>query len=84
VVVDFAGGPLDRIPASEPVEAVATTSSGTLEDVRVLSLPGGGRRATFALAAQEGSPADLRLFLTAGDSTLSETWSYLWHPDHVR
>lgn len=84
VVVDFVGGPLDRIPASEAVEVVVTTSSGILEDVRVLSLPGGGRRATFALAAEEGSPADLRLFLTAGDSTLSETWSYLWHPDHVR
>jgi glucans biosynthesis protein len=84
VVVDFAGGDLDRIPANAEVQAVVSTTAGTLEDVRVLSLPGGGRRATFALAAQEGRPADVRLFLTAGDSTLSETWSYLWHPDHVR
>lgn len=84
IVVDFEGGTLDRIPASEGVQAVVTTSSGTLDDVRVLSLPGGGRRATFALSVGEGSPADLRLFLAAGDSALSETWSYLWDPEHVR
>ncbi|MEJ2538486.1 MAG: glucan biosynthesis protein G [Gemmatimonadota bacterium] len=84
ILVDFAGGPLDRLPAEAPVEAVVSTSSGTLEDIRVLSLPAGGRRATFVLAPESRSPADLRLFLQVGDSVVSETWSYLWNPDHAR
>ncbi len=84
VVVDFAGGDLDRIPASVSLEAAVATSSGTLRDIRVLSLPGGGARVTFGLTPEGSAPADLRLSLRAGDSVVSETWSYLWDPEHAR
>lgn len=84
IVVDFTGGPLDRIPASTAVEASVTASSGTLRDVRVLSLPGGGARVTFGLIPGGSIPADLRLFLRVGEAAVSETWSYLWDPENVR
>ena len=82
--MDFAGGDLDRIPASVSLEAAVATSSGTLRDIRVLSLPGGGARVTFGLTPEGSAPADLRLSLRAGDSVVSETWSYLWDPEHAR
>ena len=84
ILVDFQGGAMDRLAADAPVEAVAATSSGTLEDVRVLSLPGGGRRATLVLRPDDDRPADLRLHLQVGDSVLTETWSYLWTPPRDR
>ncbi len=64
-----------------PVEAVLRSSSGTLSDIRVLPLPGGGWRATFRLQPEGTAPADLLLHLVRGDTTLSETWSYLWIPE---
>ena len=84
ILVDFQGGPLSALPDEAAVDAVATTSAGTLEDVRVLSLPGGGRRATLVLRPDDGRPADLRLQLQVGDSVVTETWSYLWTPSRDR
>jgi glucans biosynthesis protein len=84
ILVDFRGGGLDSLPSDAVVDAVATTTSGTLEDVRVLSLPGGGRRATLVLRPDGDRPADLRLHLQVGDSVLTETWSYLWTPPRDR
>jgi len=64
-----------------PVEAVLRTSSGTVSDVRVLPLPGGGWRATFRLEPEGTLPADLLLHLVQGEVRLSETWSSLWIPE---
>jgi glucans biosynthesis protein len=80
VVVDFEGGPLSVLGEDVVVEADVSASAGTLEDVRVLRLPGGGRRATFALVPDSNRPSDIRLLLRA-DRALTETWSYLWKPD---
>ncbi|NNF38002.1 MAG: glucan biosynthesis protein [Gemmatimonadetes bacterium] len=80
VVVDFEGGSLPDLGNDVPVEAVVSTSAGTVEDVRVQRLPDGGRRATFALIPDGDRPADMRLLLR-GDEALTETWSYLWKPD---
>jgi glucans biosynthesis protein len=72
------GGEPDTAPL---VEAALRSSSGTLSDIRVLPLPGGGWRATFRLQPEGTAPADLLLHLVRGDTTLSETWSYLWIPE---
>jgi glucans biosynthesis protein len=60
-------------------------SSGTITDLRVQPIPGGGRRATFALQPDDMGGSDLRLFLRMSDTAVSETWSYLWEaPPHAR
>jgi len=90
-VVDFVPGSLEPEPSpggssgpggiEAPVEAILRTSSGTVSDVRVLPLPGGGWRTTFRLEPQGMLPADLLLHLVQGEVPLSETWSYLWIPE---
>ncbi|HSG50011.1 MAG TPA: glucan biosynthesis protein, partial [Longimicrobiales bacterium] len=84
VVVDFQGGPLSGMSPGETVQADLTTSAGEVTDLRVLPLPDGGWRATFALRAPPDRGADMRLFLRHGEEVLTETWSYLLEPDHVR
>ena len=83
VVLDFAGGGLDTIPPAG-LDPVVGASAGTVHDVRVLALPGGGRRVTFALDAEADRASDMRVFLTAADVPVTETWSYLWDPADVR
>jgi glucans biosynthesis protein len=83
IVVDFEGASLDRLDDDVRVEAVVRTSAGEIDDVRVERLPGGGRRATFALRPDGERPADMRLYLRS-DTILSETWSYLWRADDGR
>lgn len=84
VVVDFEGRGLERLPPDAEPTAELSTSSGTISDLRVRPLPGGGRRATFALSPDGDRGADMRLFLRLGDTAITETWSYLWEPDLVR
>jgi glucans biosynthesis protein len=89
VVVDFGavagpGGPSDASPApGRPAlpDARVELSRGTAEDVRVLPLPDGGVRATFALVPDGNAPADMRLQLVRGERVVSETWSWLWRAD---
>jgi periplasmic glucans biosynthesis protein len=82
-VIDFADGA--RTGAPTPPEPDLSTSSGVLHDVRVLPLPDGeGWRVTFALEPEGTNHADMRLFLVADETPVSETWSYLWIPDRVR
>ncbi|MEQ9399043.1 MAG: glucan biosynthesis protein [Longimicrobiales bacterium] len=84
VVLDFVGGPLDTLPAGAEPEAEVTTSAGIVEDVRVLPLPSGGRRVTFAISPEGDRPADMRVYLKLKTSVLSETWSYLLAFDRPR
>ena len=84
IVVDFEGLELGTESASLGLEPVLSTSSGTISDLRVQPLPGGGRRVTFALEPDGEAGADMRLFLQLGDSVVTETWSYLWEPSLVR
>ncbi len=83
VVIDFAGGVLAEVPAGATVEADVSSSSGLIRDLRVEPLPGGGRRATFAIHLERDQPADMRVLLRLGEAgePLSETWSYLLEPN---
>nr|WP_298249792.1 glucan biosynthesis protein G [uncultured Halomonas sp.] len=84
-VVDFHGGELSSLAASQPVELSLESSSGEILDPRVERLPGGEAwRATFRLAPDKDQPADMRLFLTLNQRRLTETWNYVWYPDALR
>ena len=83
-VVDFAGGVLSAPDAPRPI-GVLEASAGEVSDLVVHPLPdGAGWRASFRLAPAGREPVALRLYLVHDDRRLSETWSYVWHPDHVR
>lgn len=88
VLIDFEGGPLPALAVDAPVEAAASTSAGSIHDLRVQLLPGGGRRVTFVVAPGPDDPpgaallADLRILLADPDGhPLSESWSYLLEID---
>jgi periplasmic glucans biosynthesis protein len=83
-IVDFSGGELTTLDASQPVEAKLSTSSGQVSDLLAQRLPDGGWRAAFRLAPNDAEPADMRLFLELRGHRLSETWSYVWYPADVQ
>ncbi len=83
-VVDFAGGTLSAPNAPPPI-GVLETSTGEVSDLVVHPLPEDeGWRASFRLAPEGREPAELRLYLVRDERPVSETWSYVWHPDHVQ
>lgn len=80
--VDFAGGELDSLEDSQPVEAQFSVSSGETKDLIVQRLPGNyGWRVAFKLAPEKNEPADMRLHLSLRGQRLSETWNYVWTAD---
>ncbi|WP_136247795.1 glucan biosynthesis protein [Halomonas borealis] len=84
-IVDFQGPSLDGLAADQPLNARLTTSHGEILEPRVQRLPDGDTwRASFHLAPEEGTPADMRLALTLHGEPLTETWNYVWYPDERR
>ncbi|WP_295387560.1 glucan biosynthesis protein [uncultured Thiodictyon sp.] len=78
-VVDFGGPTLASLPPETPVEAVVTSSSGTLSKSIVQPNPEtNGWRLFFELTPDGGVPVDLRAYLRNGNDVLSETWSFKW------
>ena len=78
-VVDFAGENLAGMDPETPIEAVVSTTSGTLSPPVVQFNPETrGRRLFFELTPDGRTPADLRAFLRHGEDVLSETWSFRW------
>ena len=85
--VDFAGGDLQALAKDAEVEAVITTSRGTLEHVTAHLVPEfGGWRALFEvrLADDSSEPVDMRCFLRIRGRPLTETWIYQWVPPSPR
>jgi glucans biosynthesis protein len=82
-VVEFFGGPLVSLPFGVKPEAVLTASRGEFSYVFTEAVPDGVSghwRAQFDLKVDGTEPVDMRLYLKAGDKTLSETWLYQYHP----
>lgn len=82
-VVAFHGGPLTTLPYGVKPQAVLSTSRGTFSYVFTEPVPDGvdGHwRAHFDLTVDGKAPVDMRLYLKAGDKTLSETWLYQYNP----
>jgi glucans biosynthesis protein len=81
VVVDFAGGELDGLAASQPVKAETTADNGQIEAVTVQRLsPSGAWRVAFVATPRAKKPMDLHCYLTLRGEVLTETWVYQWTP----
>ena len=82
-MVEFLGGPLESIPFGVKPEPVLTASRGEFSYVFAEAVPddvNGHWRAQFDLAVEGGAPVELRCFLRAGDTVLTETWAFQYHP----
>jgi glucans biosynthesis protein len=79
-MIDFQGGGIDYYK-NDPgvVTVVAGTSKGKILRAYTEYNPYiSGFRATFDVALAPGETADLRAFLKAGATALSETWMFSW------
>ena len=80
-VIDFGTGAGSGGPLPEGGAPVLFSSSGEVSEILVQPLPAGaGLRATFVLAPEPRTPADMILYLEAEGERITETWSYLWVP----
>lgn len=82
-MVEFLGGPLEKLPFGAKPEPILTTSRGEFSYVFTEAVPDGVSghwRAQFDLKVEGTEPVDLRLYLKIADKTLSETWLYQYHP----
>ena len=82
-VVEFLGAPLAALPKGVLPEPVLWASRGVFSGARTEAVPNdvsGHWRAEFDLAVTGTDPVDLRCYLRAGDSTLTETWLFQHHP----
>lgn len=85
-VVDFTGGNLAMLSKASKVDAIITTSRGTVEITSVRPLtPVNGMRAMFDLRPEDDAttPINLRMYLSLDGQALSETWLYQWTPPQI-
>jgi len=80
-VIDFAGGKLTSIPASEVLRGVVTILNGeevaTILDQHVVKNEvTGGWRLSCQIQPQKRDTLELRAFLEKGGDALTETWSH--------
>ncbi len=79
VLIDFAGGDLDGLQASQPLHARITAGGAVVSRVSVARLPENGRwRVAFDVKATGSQPVDLRCYLELYGSALTETWTDQW------
>ena len=78
VLVDFAGGTLDKVPRDASVTAVVTAQEQgeVLEQYVEYNTSLKAWRLSILARPAEGRPLDLRGYLVQGNKTLSETWTY--------
>jgi glucans biosynthesis protein len=82
-MVEFLGGPLEKLPFGVKPEPILTTSRGEFSYVFTEAVPDGVTghwRAQFDLKVDGSEPVELRMYLKASGKTLSETWLYQYHP----
>ena len=78
VIIDFAGGDLDGLDATQPLKALLTVSNGTTENVTVERLVDSGawRVSFLVVPAHPHDTIDMHCFLQLYGESLSETWTY--------
>jgi periplasmic glucans biosynthesis protein len=82
-MVEFLGGPLKDLPYGVTPQAVLTTSRGEFSYVFTEAVPDGVAghwRAQFDLTVAGPDPVELRCYLKSGDTVLTETWLFQYHP----
>jgi periplasmic glucans biosynthesis protein len=78
-VIDFAGGELGLLPDSTSLTAEVSSSVGALGPSVVERNPFiDGYRVFFQFSPGDEELAELRCVLRAGDSAVSETWTFQW------
>ncbi len=77
VIIDFAGGDLAGLDASQPLKALLTVNGGTSENVTVERIVENGVwRVTFLVVpAHPHDTIDMHCFLQLYGESLSETWT---------
>lgn len=75
VSVDFAGGELDGLDATQPVHAQTSIAGAELQETTVQRLPNGTWRVTLQLKPAGDKPVELRCYLTLYGEALTETWT---------
>ncbi len=78
VIIDFAGGDLDGLDATQPLKALLTVNGGTTENVTVERLTDSGvwRVSFLVVPSRPHDTVDLHCFLQLYGESLSETWTY--------
>ncbi len=80
-LIDFAGGDLDGLRASQPVRAVISALGARVSDLSTQRLAENGHwRVSFTVQPTGNRPVDLRCYLELYGSALTETWTYQWTP----
>lgn len=85
--IEFLGGKLASLPFGVLPEPVIWTSRGTQSLIQMEAVPNdvpGHWRLFFDLTVDGDEPIDMRVFLKQGDTTLSETFLYLFEPAILR
>jgi periplasmic glucans biosynthesis protein len=81
LVIDFAGGQLQGMPADAALDAAVSASGGeVIAPVARKNDVTGGWRASFDLRPDADGPVELRCVLRLAGQTLTETWVYQWTP----
>ena len=83
-MVDFLGGPLEKLPFGVKPEMTLWSSRGHYTDYQYTeAVPDGVNghwRAQFDLVVDGSDPVEMRCVLKRGDEILSETWAFQYHP----
>ena len=82
-MVEFLGPALETIPFGVKPEVVLSASRGSFSYIFAEAVPDdipGHWRAQFDLTVEGGEPVEMRCYLKAGDTVLTETWLYQYVP----
>lgn len=79
--VVFRGGEAASLSADNPPDIQLESRHGTIDALRIDRLADDDWMVSFLLIPEPGEVSDLRLWLTSGGRTVSETWSFAWDAD---
>jgi glucans biosynthesis protein len=82
-MIEFRGPALEAIPFGVKPEVVLSASRGSFSYIFAEAVPNdvpGHWRAQFDLTVEGQDPVEMRCFMKAGDTVLTETWLYQYLP----
>jgi glucans biosynthesis protein len=81
MLIDFAGGDLDGLEASQPIKAQVAADGAAVDALTVQRVPQSGVwRVTFVVTPKQKKPIDLHCYLQLYGEVLTETWANQWTP----
>jgi glucans biosynthesis protein len=83
-MVEFLGGPLEKLPFGvKPVPVLSTSRGSFTPYLYTEAVPNGVNghwRAQFDLVVDGTDPVEMRCYLKNGDEVLTEIWAFQYHP----